>query len=173
MHCHPDRSEGSDVAVDRETDESIRYTRLQTNMRRSILLFMLGMFCTTLLSAAISVYMFHDVDQDKIGHWNEAFAGLCAEGGLFTLIVGGAVGLLTFLGRHLLHLKDYSSRANLSLFLGIVVTLLQYPWDFAGRMAFPKSADFSLSLYMIVAIVLSTIVLLGDNFRQRRLGEAG
>ena len=54
------------------------------------------LFCTTLLSAAISVYIFHDVDCDKVGHWNEAFAGLCAEGGLFTLIVGGTVGFLRF-----------------------------------------------------------------------------
>lgn len=58
-------------------------------MRRAILFLMLGIFGTALFAAALSVYMFHDVDHDKIGHWNEAFAGLCIESALFTLIVGG------------------------------------------------------------------------------------
>jgi hypothetical protein len=83
----------------------MRYTCLPHDMLRAILLLMLGVFCTALFSAAISVYIFHDVDKDKIGHWNEAFAGLCAESVLFTVVVGGGVALLTLLGRHLFHLK--------------------------------------------------------------------
>jgi hypothetical protein len=53
---------------------------------------MLGIFCTALFVAAISVYIFHDVDHDKIGHWNEAFAGLCVESVSFTLIIGAPYG---------------------------------------------------------------------------------
>jgi hypothetical protein len=87
-----------------------------------MLFLVLGILCTALFIAAISVYIFHDVDQDKIGHWTEAFAGLCVESVLFTLIVGGPVWLLTLLGRHLFHLRDYSPRAMLGLFLGIGVT---------------------------------------------------
>jgi hypothetical protein len=133
---------------------------------------MLGIFCTALLAAAISVYIFHDVDQDKIGHWNEAFAGLCTESVLFTLVVGGGVAVLTLLGRHLFHLKGYSPRAILGLLLGIGVTVFQYPWEFAARKELPKLADSSLSLYLIVAIVLCTIVIVRDNFRQMKLGQA-
>jgi hypothetical protein len=48
-------------------------------MLRAILLFMLGMFSTALLSAGVSVYIFHDVDRDMVGHLNEAFTGLCTE----------------------------------------------------------------------------------------------
>ena len=140
-------------------------------MRRSILFLMLGIFCTAVFGAAISVYIFHDVDHDQIGHWNEAFAGLCAESVLFTLIVGGAVGLLTLLGRHLLHLSGYSPRAMLGLFLGIGVTVFQYPWDLAGRKVLPRFADSSLSFYLILAIVLCTVALLRDNFRQMKLCE--
>jgi len=141
-------------------------------MRRAILLLMLGMFCTALFSAAISVYIFHDVDKDKIGHWNEAFAGLCIESVIFTVVVGGGVALLTLLGRLLFNLKGYSPRSKLGACLGIGVTVLQYPWDFVGRTAFPKLADSSLSLYLIVAIVLCSIVIVRDNFRQMKLCQA-
>jgi hypothetical protein len=150
----------------------VRYTRLPHDMRRTIFLLMLGSFCTALFSAAISVYIFHDVDKDKIGHWNEAFAGLCTESVLFTLIVGGGVALLTTIGRHLFHLQGYPPRSKLGLFLGIGVTVLQYPWDFVGRTAFPSLADSSLSFYLIVAIVLCSIAIVHDNFRQMKLCQA-
>jgi hypothetical protein len=133
---------------------------------------MLGTFCAALFSAAISVYIFHDVDKDKIGHWNEAFAGLCTECVLFTVIVGGGVALLTLLGRHLFRLKGYSPRSKLGFFLGIGITVLQYPWDFVGRTAFPKLADSSLTLYLIVAIVLCSIVMVRDNVRQMQSCQA-
>jgi hypothetical protein len=133
---------------------------------------MLGIFCTALLSAAISVYIFHDVDKDQIGHWNEAFAGLCTEGVLFTVIVSGGVALMTLLGRHLFHLKGYSPRSKLALFLGIGVMVLQYPWDFVGRAAFPELADSFLSFYLVFAIVLCSIVLVCDNLRQKKLCQA-
>jgi cell division protein FtsL len=147
----------------------MRYTRLPHDMRRTILLLMLGLFCTALSSAAITVYIFHDVDKDMIGHWNEAFAGLCIESVLFTVVVGGGVALLTLLGRHIFRLKGYSPRAKLGLFLGIGVTVFQYPWDFVGRAAFPKLADSSLFLSLIVAIVLCSIVIVRDNFKQMKL----
>jgi hypothetical protein len=136
-------------------------------MRRAILFFMLGIFCTALLIAAISVYVFHDVDKGKLGHLNEAFTGLCTETVLFAVIVSGGVALLTLLGRLIFHLKGYSSPPKTGLFLGIGVALLQYPWDFLGRIAFPKLADFSLFLYLIVAILACSTILLHENFRQK------
>lgn len=133
---------------------------------------MLGIFSTALFSAAISVYVFHDVDKNKIGQWNEAFAGLSIEGVLFTVMVGGGVAVLTLLGRHLFHLRGYSPRSKLVFSLGIGVTLLQYPWDFVGRTAFPKFADFSLFAFLIVAIVLCSVVIVRDTFRQMKLCQA-
>jgi hypothetical protein len=132
---------------------------------------MLGIFGAALFSAAITVYIFHDVDKDMIGQWNKAFAGLCSESVLFAVIIGGGVALLTWLGRYLFHLKEYSPRANLNIFLGVGVTVLQYPWDFFGRTAFPKWADSSLGLYLMVAITLCSIVLVRDNFRQMKLSQ--
>lgn len=133
---------------------------------------MLGILCTALLGAAISVYIFHDVDRDMVGHWNDAFAGLCAEFVIFTVIVGGGVAILTLSGRLLFHLKGYSPRAKLGLFLGIGVSAIQYPWDFIGRAVFPRLADSSLALYLIVAIVFCSIVIVRDNFRQMKLCQA-
>jgi hypothetical protein len=66
----------------------------------------LGFSAQPLVGAAVSVYIFHDVDKDKIGHWNEAFAGLCAESVLFAVIVGGGVALLTSLGGIFFILRD-------------------------------------------------------------------
>ncbi len=142
------------------------------HMRRSIFFLMLGIFCTALIGSAISVFLFHDVDQDKIGHWNEALAGLCTESVLFTLIICGAVGLLTWLGRRLFRLKAYSPRAMLGLFLGIGLTTFQYLWDFAVRRKLPKFANFSLAVYLAVAIVFCTAALLRDNFNQKKSSAA-
>ncbi|MGA3031701.1 MAG: hypothetical protein ABSD70_00355 [Terracidiphilus sp.] len=137
-------------------------------MSRVILLLALGIFCTFLMVATISVYVFHDVDQDEIGHWNDAFAGLSIEGVLFTVIISAGVALLTLAGRNLFHLRGYSPRAKLGLFLGIGVSVLQYPWDFLGRMAFPRLTDFSLSLYLVVAIVVCSVVIVRDNYKQMK-----
>ena len=140
-------------------------------MRRAILHFMLGMISTALFIAAATVYVFHDVDNDKIGHWNQAFGGLVTECILFTLIVGGGVALLTLLGRQLFHLKGYYPHAKLGFYLGIGVTVLQYPWDFAGRALFPKLANSSLALYLVLAIVISAVVLVRDTLKQMRLSQ--
>jgi hypothetical protein len=141
-------------------------------MRRTTLFLMLGIFGTALFGAVISVYMLHDVDQDKIGHWNEAFLGLCVESVLFTLIVGGGVTFLSLLGRHFFHLKGYSPRAMLGFLLGVGVTVLQYPWEFAVRKQLPKLANTSLYLYLVIAIVFCTVVIIRDNLRQMKLCQA-
>jgi hypothetical protein len=60
----------------------------------------------------------------------------------------------------------------LGLFLGIGVTMFQYPWEFAVRKLAPKLAESALSLYLVVAIVLCIVVLLRDNFRQMKLRRA-
>jgi len=140
-------------------------------MRRSILLLTLGILCTFFVVAAISVYIFHDIDREMVGHLNEAFTGLCAEGILFTLIISAPVWLLTFLGRHLFHLTGYSPRAKLSLLLGIGITAFQYPWEYLARLAIPRLVDSALSSYLIISIILCTVILLRDNLREKKLCE--
>lgn len=147
----------------------MRYTVFHTIMRRSILLLTLGILLTFLVVAVMSVYLFHDVDREMIGHLNEAFAGLCVEGILFTLIISAPVWLLTFLGRHLFHLTGYSPRARLGFLLGIGITAFQYPWELLARVVLPKLVDAALSSYLVISIILCTIVLLRDNLRQKRL----
>jgi hypothetical protein len=141
-------------------------------MWRTVYFFTLGVFFAALVSSAITVYVFHDVDRDQMGHWNEAFAGLCTESALFAVLIGAGVALLTSLGRHLFHMEGYSPRSKQGLFLGIAVTVFQYPWYFLGRVAFPKFADSFLYSYLVAAIVLCSFVIVRDNFRQMRLSQA-
>ena len=141
-------------------------------MWRAISLFILGVFCAALFNAAVSVYILHDVAVEQTGHWNEAFASLCSESILFTVIIGGGVAVLTAVGRFVFRLSGYAPRWKLVLFLGIGVSLIQYPWDFVSRAVFPKLADASLFAYLIVAIVVCSCVFVGDALRQRKLGQA-
>jgi hypothetical protein len=128
-----------------------------------------GIFCAALFVDVVSVYLLRDVDPDQIGHLNAAFAGLCAESVIFALLIGVSVELLTLVGRRLLRLRRYSPRDMLSFFLGIGVTVFQYPWDYIARRSFPRSASLALSLYIAVAVVVCTVVLLRDTFRQMKL----
>jgi hypothetical protein len=138
-------------------------------MRRAIRSLVLGIFLTAVCIAFVSVYIFHDVDADKVGHLNEAFAGLCNEVVLLTLVIGGPVWVLTVFGRRLFRMRSASPRSKLALLLGIFVTILQYPWELAGRIFVPKFEDFMLSFYLIAAVVVCTAVLLRDNLTQFRL----
>jgi hypothetical protein len=85
---------------------------------------MLGIFFTALFLGAISVYVFHDVDPDKIGHFGEAFLGLALEAVVFSVIIGGAVWPLSLLGRRLLKLRGSSPRAGIGLLLGMATAIL-------------------------------------------------
>jgi drug/metabolite transporter (DMT)-like permease len=133
-----------------------------------MLFLMSGIFWAALFVDAFSVYLLRDVDHDQIGHLNAAFAGLCAESIIFALLIGGSVGLFTSVGKRLLHLRGYSPREMLSLFLGVGVTVFQYIWDYIARRAFPKSAGLSLYLYLVIAVVVCTVVLLRNIFRQMK-----
>ena len=111
------------------------------------------------------------MDANEVGHLNEAFAGLCVELVLFTLVIGGPVWVLTALGRRVFRMGSASPRPKLALLLGIFAAILQYPWEFAGRIFIPKLEDSMLSCYLIAAIVVCTAVLLRDNLTQLRLRE--
>ena len=135
-------------------------------MRRTILFLTLGTFSTALLISLFSVYILHDVDQDKVGHLNQAFAGLCAESIVFALILGAITGLFTAVARSFFPLNRYESRPAFGIFLGACVTVCQYPWDFFSRKLFPKFADLALGSYLVIASVLCVAILLRDALSQ-------
>ncbi|MDE3201665.1 MAG: hypothetical protein KGN79_12175 [Acidobacteriota bacterium] len=137
-------------------------------MRRALLLFTLGIFGAFLAVGVVSVYVFHDVDKGMASNLNGAFVELCEEGVLFTLLISGGVSAITSLGRLMLRLKSSSPRPKLALILGIGTTVLQYPWDYAGRVFLPQFADTSLLIYLVLAVVACTITLLADTWRQSR-----
>lgn len=141
-------------------------------MRRSLVYLELGIFSSALVISAVSVYLFHDVDREMVERWNEAFAGLCFEFFLFTSFIVLGVGILTWLGRRLFNLKGSSPRASLGLVLGICVSVVQYPWEFVGRILLPQLEDTSLILYIVLAIIVCTGILLRDNYRQAQTTQA-
>ena len=137
-------------------------------MGRAALSLILGMLSTSVLVDAISVYVFHDVDQDKIGHLHEAFEDLSIEMIVFSLIVGGSVWLLSLFGRRVFKLRGYSPRPTLALSLGVSAIVIQYPFEFIGRLLGPNLADPFRAVYIIGAILLCTAALLRDSFRQMK-----
>jgi hypothetical protein len=56
--------------------------------------------------------------------------------------------------------------------LGVGVSALQYPWEFIGRLLFPKLSDFFLSLYLILAIIACAIVIIRVGVKQMMLRQA-
>ena len=141
-------------------------------MRRAFFFLTLGIFCAALAVSAISVYLLHDVDHDMNDRLNEAFAQGGSESVLFALIVGGVAGLLAVLGRLAFQMRGFSPRAISGFSLGIGIAVVQYPWDILTRILVPRQADLSLTIYLVAAIVVSTVVLLLDAYRRKKAFEA-
>jgi hypothetical protein len=100
-----------------------------------------GMTITTLSVNAISVYLFHDVDDNRIGQWNLAFRELFGEFLILVAAISAFVLLLTWIGRILFYLKEIPPSPKLAFILGILLILLQYPIEFAARKYFPARRD--------------------------------
>ncbi len=136
-------------------------------MWRAIVFLTLAILCSALVVAFISVYVFHDVDRDKLGHWNEAFADLAVEAAIFALIIGIPSGVLAALGQYLLKLHSYAPRARLGIALGIAVAICQYPFEFLGRKLLPQYAESFLAIYLVAAILICAAFLLRDASKQK------
>lgn len=113
---------------------------------------------------AISVYLFHDVDHDRVGQWNLAYLELCGEFLILVAIAGTIVLLLTWLGRILFRLQEIPTNRKLAFFLGILLILAQYPIEFAARKYFPAQKDIVLGLYLFSSPIVCAALLLWDNF---------
>jgi hypothetical protein len=143
-------------------------------MRRLASNFFGGMILTVLPVNAISVYLFHDVDPDRVGQLNRAFAELCLEFIGFILVVGGLFMFFTWIGRALLHLQAIPPHPKLGLILGVLAVLLQYPFELAGRLFFPGMQDIVLTVYLLLSPMLFAALLLRDNFTKlARTAEGG
>jgi len=57
-------------------------------------------------------------------------------------------------------------------FLGVGVAVIQYAWDYSTRVLFPNLADLSLYFYLVAAIVFSTVFILRDAVKQKRMSGA-
>jgi uncharacterized membrane protein len=135
-------------------------------MKQPILALTLGILCAALFVDAVSVYIFHDVDHDQIGHWNEAFLGLCQESTVAALLIGGVTGLITSLGRAILKPKHGYPRTTFAFLLGVAVSVIQYPWDVATRALLPAFAQTSLLIFLFMAPVVCAFLLLRDSRSQ-------
>jgi hypothetical protein len=136
-------------------------------MRKAFVFFFTGLYLTALLGAVFAVYVLHDVDVNQVRDLSGALAGLCVESFIFALLISGAVVLFVVLGRILLHLKGYTPHPKFTGTLGVGVSIAQYLCDLAARKLFPEHSSFALGLYLIVAVVGSSVALLHDMNAQK------
>ena len=123
--------------------------------------FFIGIFATALFTNAAAVYLLHDVDSDRIGKWNLAFWELTLEFFIFGLVLTVSFFLLTWIGTMVFRLRHVAPNLKLGFALGIAVTLIQYPAEFAVRKLTGHSADsFLLGYILLSPVCCAAIVLL-------------
>jgi hypothetical protein len=123
-------------------------------MWRVVLSFFCGLCVSALLLGAASVYVFHDVDKDLLGKWNIAFSYLAGEALFFALLVTIGTAILTQFGRMVVGLRPAVPTPKLGFSAGIVIGIVQYPFEFLVR----KVADEHYAFWSYAYIVLSIIV---------------
>jgi hypothetical protein len=118
-----------------------------------------GLMITVLPVNFISVYLLHDVDKDRMGRWNLAFLELCQEFLLFGLVVTGLFLFFLWCGRALLRIPA-SSNYVLAFFMGVLVIVVQYPVERAGRAVFQSRDDIVLNLYLLLSPLFCAVLFL-------------
>jgi hypothetical protein len=116
--------------------------------------FFLGTFLAAVFTNAVSVYLLHDVDADRVGKLNLAYWELTLEFVAFGLILTVVFFLAAWIGNSVFHLRDVPPNLMLALVLGIAVTVLQYPAEFAIR---KLSAEHSAGAFLLGYVLLSPI----------------
>ena len=115
----------------------------------------------------ISVYLFHDVDKERVGQWDPAYNDLAVELTIFAVAMTLVLWLLTFLGRLIFSLRGSPTNPKLGFALGLAVIIVQYPWDFVARKLFPTHSNEQLGAYMILSVFSSAAILVWDNFARK------
>ncbi len=117
------------------------------------------MLITVLPVNFISVYLLHDVDKERAGQWNLAFFELCEEFLIFSMVVTGLFLFFLWCGRVLLRIPP-SSNYVLAFSMGVLVILVQYPIELAGRAVLPSWEDVVVTLYLLVSPLLCAVFFL-------------
>jgi hypothetical protein len=122
---------------------------------------------------AISVYLLHDVDANRIGKLNLAFAELCEEFSFFIVIASVFFLFVLWIGKKLLRLQLLAPNQRLAFSLGAMLMIAQYGIDFFVRALLPNQRGTVLTAYLLLSPVLCaaialrfTFVKLSDNVPQ-------
>jgi hypothetical protein len=101
-------------------------------MSRSAVGFFLGLLLAMLPVNAISVYVLHDVDQDRVGLWNKAFRVLAAGALAFSVVASLLLLIYLSAGRRILRLSEAPTDTSLATVLGASAAVCQYLFDIAA-----------------------------------------
>ena len=129
--------------------------------------FFLGIFVAALFTNAVAVYLLHDVDADRVGKLNLAYWELTLEFFAFSLVLTLIFFLLTWIGTLVFRLRDLPPSRELGFVLGIAVTLIQYPAEFAVRKLDANSADAFLLGYLLLSPVCCSAIVLLNSYNRR------
>ena len=136
-------------------------------MRHLSARFFLGIFVAALITNAVGVYLLHDVDADRVGKLNLAYWELTLEFFAFSLVLSLIFFLLTWIGTLVFRLRDVPPSGELGFVLGIAVTLIQYPAEFAVRKLAANSADAFLLGYLLLSPVCCSAIVLLNSYKRR------
>lgn len=133
--------------------------------------FFLGVFAAAILTNAAAVYLLHDVDAARIGNLNLAYRELTLEFFAFGVVLTVIFFLMTWIGTLLFRLRNVPPNAKLALILGIVVTVFQYPAEFAVRKLAGNWADAFLLGYLLASPVCCAVVILLNSHKRRMINN--
>jgi len=129
--------------------------------------FFLGILAAATLTNAAAVYLFHDVDADRVGNLNLAYRDLTLEFFVYGFVLSVIFLLSVWIGSLVFRLRGTLPNLKLGLTLGIVVTILQYPAEFAVRKLAQGFAEIFLLGYLLVSpVCCAAIILLNSRKRQ-------
>ncbi len=130
--------------------------------------FFLGILASAMVTNAAAVYLLHDVDADRIGKWNLAYWELTLEFFAFSLVLTVCFFLLTWVGTMAFGLLDVMPNLKLGFALGLAVTLIQYPAEFAVRkLTAGHFADAFLLGYLVLSPICCAAIILLDSHKRR------
>lgn len=135
-------------------------------------IFFFGVAVSALPVNALSVYVFHDVDKNRMGQWNRAFGELMVEFLLFSTIT--ALFLLVFLalGRRFIRPSVSEFHPGLSFLLGCGLLVFQYIFDILVRVFIPSMYDLMLGTYLLIGPAFCAAILLRSGTQRAQPSHA-
>jgi hypothetical protein len=130
------------------------------------------MLAASIFMNALSVYVLHDVDADRIGKLNLAYRELMEEFLLFAVVATAVFLLVVWLGSMVLRLGVATSGPRLAFILGAAVIVIQYPAEFAIRvMNRQHSSESFLLAYLLGAPVCCAAIVIWNARRRRSMDQ--